>query len=83
MRFTFEIVNVVVKINTEKEAPVVSPTPAGKKNPTPPSSPTVNSDEAKAEWLTVGKGGRKLQPEDSRSQKSAQIKRKKKQKTAL
>ena len=63
----------VVKINTEKEAPVVSPTPAGKKNPTPPSSPTVNSDEAKAEWLTVGKGGRKLQPEDPRSQKSSQV----------
>ena len=63
----------VVKINTEKEAPVVSPTPAGKKNPTPPSSPTVNSEEAKAEWLTVGKGGRKLQPEDPRSQKSAQV----------
>ena len=63
----------VVKINTEKEAPVVSPTPAGKKNLTPPSSPTVNSEEAKAEWLTVGKGGRKLQPEDPRSQKSAQV----------
>ena len=28
----------VVKSNTEKEAPVVSPTPAGKKKPTPPSS---------------------------------------------
>ena len=63
----------VVKSNPEKEAPVVSPTPAGKKNPTPPSSPTVNSDEAKAEWLTVGKGGRKLQPEDPRSQKSSQV----------
>ena len=63
----------VVKSNTEKEAPVVSPTPAGKKNPTPPSSPTVNSEEAKAEWLTVGKGGRKLQPEDPRSQKSSQV----------
>ena len=63
----------VVKNNSEKEAPVVSPTPAGKKNPTPPSSPTVNSDEAKAEWLTVGKGGRKLQPEDPRSQKSSQV----------
>ena len=63
----------VVKANTEKEAPVVSPTPAGKKSPTPPSSPTANSEEAKAEWLTVGKGGRKLQPEDPRSQKSAQV----------
>ena len=63
----------VVKSNPEKEAPVVSPTPAGKKNPTPPSSPTVNSEEAKAEWLTVGKGGRKLQPEDPRSQKSSQV----------
>ena len=63
----------VVKSNTEKEAPVVSPTPAGKKNSTPPSSPTVNSEEAKAEWLTVRKGGRKLQPEDPRSQKSSQV----------
>ena len=63
----------VVKTNTEKEAPVVSPTSAGKKKPTPPSSPTINSEEAKAEWLTVGKGGRKLQPEDPRSQKSAQV----------
>ena len=63
----------VVKTNTEKEAPVVSPTSAGKKKPTPPSSPTVNSEEAKAEWLTVGKGGRKLQPEDPRSQKSSQV----------
>ena len=63
----------VVKSNTEKEAPVVLPTPAGKKTPTPPSSPTVNSEEAKAEWLTVGKGGRKLQPEDPRSQKSSQV----------
>ena len=63
----------VVTTNTEKEAPVVSPTSAGKKNPTRPSSPTVNSEEAKAEWLTVGKGGRKLQPEDPRSQKSSQV----------
>ena len=63
----------VATTNKEKEAPVVSPTPAVKKNPTPPSSPTVNSEEAKAEWLTVGKGGRKLQPEDPRSQKSSQV----------
>ena len=36
----------VVTTNTEKEAPVVSLTPAGKKIPTLPSSPTVNSEEA-------------------------------------
>ena len=63
----------VVKSNTERGAPVVSPTPAGKRDPTPPSSPTVNSEEARAEWLTVGKGGRKLQPEDPRSQRSSQV----------
>ena len=63
----------VVTTNTEKEAPVVSPTPAGKKIPTPPSSPTVNSEEAGAEWLTVGKNGRKLQPEDPHSQKLSQV----------
>ena len=42
----------VVASNTEKEAPVVSPTPVGTKNRTPPSSPTVNSEESGAEWLT-------------------------------
>ena len=63
----------VVTTKTEKEAPVVSPTPAGKKISTPPSSPTVNSEEAKAEWLTVRKGGRKLQPEDPHSQKLSQV----------
>ena len=47
----------VVTTNTEKEAPVVSPTPAGKKIPTPPSSPMVNSEEAGAEWLTGEKVG--------------------------
>ena len=63
----------VVASNSEKEAPVVSPTPAGPKNPTPPSSPTVNSEESEAEWLTVGKGGRKLQPADPHSQKLSQV----------
>ena len=59
--------------NTEKEAPVVSPTSAGiKKNP-PPSSPTVNTEESGAEWLTVGKGGRKLQPADPHSRKLTQV----------
>ena len=38
----------VVASNTEKEAPVVSPTPAGTKNRTPPSTPTVNSEESGA-----------------------------------
>ena len=63
----------VVTTNTENGSPVVSPTPVGKKIPTPPSSPTVNSEEAGAEWLTVGKGGRKLQPEDPHSQKLSQV----------
>ena len=63
----------VVASNTEKEAPVVSPTPAGTKNRTPPSTPTVNSEESGAEWLTVGKGGRKLQPADPHSQKLSQV----------
>ena len=62
-----------VTTNTEKEAPVVSPTPAGTKNSTPPSSPTVNFEESGAEWLTVGKGGRKLQPADPHSQKLSQV----------
>ena len=63
----------VVASNIEKEAPVVSPTPAGTKNSTPPSSPTVNFEESGAEWLTVGKGGRKLQPADPHSQKLSQV----------
>ena len=46
-----------VVTNTEKEAPVVSPTSTGKKNLTPSSSSTVSSEESGAEWLTVGKGG--------------------------
>ena len=63
-----------VVTNTEKkEAPVVSPTSAATKSPTPPTSSTVNSEEARAEWLTVGKGGRKIQPADSRSRKSSQV----------
>ena len=59
--------------NTEKEAPVVSPTPAAIKNSTPPSSPTVNTEESGAEWLTVGKGGRKFQPADPHSRKLTQV----------
>ena len=60
--------------DTEKEAPVVSPTPAGIiKKPTPPSSPTVNTEVSGAEWLTVGKGGRKLQPADPHSRKLSQV----------
>ena len=60
--------------NTEKEAPVVSPTPAGIiKNPTPPLSPTVNTEVSGAELLTVGKGGRKLQPVDPHSRKLSQV----------
>ena len=46
--------HLLLQTNTEKEAPVVSPTPAGNP-PTPPSSPTVNSEEAGAEWLDCGK----------------------------
>ena len=44
-----------VSTNNEKEAPVVSPTSAGIKNPTPPLSSTVSTEESGAEWLTVGK----------------------------
>ena len=44
-----------VETNSEKEAPVVSPTSAGKNKPTPPTSSTVSSEEAGAEWLTVRK----------------------------
>ena len=62
-----------VVTNTEKEAPVVSPTSAGKKIPTLPSSSTVSSEESGAEWLTVGKGGRKIQPADPHSRKSSQV----------
>ena len=59
--------------NNENEAPVVSPTSAGKKGPTLPMSSTVSSEEAGAEWLTVGKGGRKIQPVDPHSRKSSQV----------
>ena len=62
-----------VVTNSEKEAPVVSPTSAGKKSPTPPMSSMVSSEEAGAEWLTVGKGGRKIQPADPHSRKSSQV----------
>ena len=61
-----------VVTNNEKEAPVVSPTSAAKKSLTPPTSTTVSSEEAGAEWLTVGKGGRKIQPADPHSRKSTQ-----------
>ena len=37
-----------VVTNIEKEAPVVSPTSAGKKSPTSPTSSTVSSDESGA-----------------------------------
>ena len=62
-----------VVTNSEKEAPVVSPTSAGKKQPHSPMSSTVSSEEAGAEWLTVGKGGRKIQPADPHSRKSSQV----------
>ena len=62
-----------VVTNNEKEAPIVSPTSAGKKSPTSPMSSTVSSKEAGAEWLTVGKGGRKIQPADPHSRKSSQV----------
>ena len=58
---------------SEKEVPVVSTTSAGKKSPTPLTSSTVSSEEAGAEWLTVGKGGRKIQPADSHSRESSQV----------
>ena len=62
-----------VVTNNENEAPVVSPTSAGKKSPTLPMSSTVSSEEAGAEWLTVGKGCRKIQPADPHSRKSSQV----------
>ena len=63
----------VGKNNDKKEAPVVSPTSAAIKSLTPPTSSTVSSEEAGGEWLTVGKGGRKIQPADPQSQKSTQV----------
>ena len=62
-----------VVTNSKKEAPVVSPTSAGKKSPTPTTSSTVSSEEAGAEWLTVGKGGRKIQLADPHSRKLSQV----------
>ena len=63
----------VGKNNDKKEAPVVSPTSAAIKSLTPPTSSTVSSEEAGGEWLTVGKGGRKIQPADPQSRKSTQV----------
>ena len=63
----------VGKNNDKKEAPVVSPTSAATKSLTPPTSSTVSSEEAGGEWLTVGKGGRKIQPADPQSRKSTQV----------
>ena len=63
----------VGKNNDKKEAPVVSPTSAAIKSLTPPTSSTVSSEEAGGEWLTVGKGGRKIQPADPQSRKSARV----------
>ena len=63
----------VVTNNEKKEAPVVSPTSAATKSPTPTTSSTVSSEEAGSEWLTVGKGGRKIQPADPHSRKSTQV----------
>ena len=60
--------------NTEKEAPVVSHTSAGiKKNPLSLRLLRLNIEESGAEWLTVGKGGRKLQPADPHSRKLTQV----------
>ena len=57
----------LVMTSDEKEAPVVSPTvrasdseTAGKQTPTSPLSSAAT--KSRAEWLTVGKGGRKIQP---------------------
>ena len=63
----------VGKNNDKKEAPVVSPTSAAIISLTPPTSSTVSSEEAGGEWLTVGKGGRKIQPADLQSRKSTQV----------
>ena len=60
-----------VSTNNEKEAPVVSPTSAG--ITPPPLSSTVSTEESGAEWLTVGKGGKKIQPTDLHSRKSSQV----------
>ena len=60
-----------VLTNNEKEASVVSPTPAWIKTPTPPLSSTVSTEVSGAEWLIVGKGGRKIQPADPHSRKSS------------
>ena len=51
-----------VLTNSEKEAPVVLPTSGGIKTLTPPLSSTVTHEESRVEWLTVRKGGRKIQP---------------------
>ena len=69
-----------VLANGEKEAPIVSPTvsateseTAGKQSPTSPLSSTVTTEESRAEWLTVEKGGRKIQPAGPHSQKLSQV----------
>ena len=62
-----------VSTNNEKEAPVVSPTSVGIKKNTSPLSSTVSTEESGAEWLTVGKGGRKIQPADPHSRKLSQV----------
>ena len=62
-----------ISTNNEKEAPVVSPTSAGIKKNTPSLSSTVSTEESGAEWLTVGKGGKKIQPTDLHSRKSSQV----------
>ena len=57
-----------VVTNTEKEAPVDI---SGYKKSH--SSPTVSTEESGAKWLTVGKGGRKIQPADPHSRKTSQV----------
>ena len=51
-----------VLTNIEKEAPIVLSTLTRIKTPTTPLSSTATTKEAGVEWLTVGKGGRKIQP---------------------
>ena len=64
-----------VIVNDKKEAHVVLPTvratdpkSGGKKIPTSPLSSAAATEESKAEWLTVGKGGEKIQPAGTQSE---------------
>ena len=69
-----------VLANGEKEATIVSPTvraveseTAEKQPPTSPLFSMATTEDSRAEWLTVGKGGRKIKPASPHSRKLSQV----------